>query len=303
MLHNPDYVILTVLCSCLLSAPVVARDPSRALLLNSSMDSLMRQFSTAAQNSSIQQVSGLTRKQFTHFLQVTTSHTPGYIMRMLGPCDDAQGTCTRRAECPGIAEIFNVMSIGDILPADRLLEALPVSLNSLTSENCTMGYTEETYHGKHKAKPSQAEGIQMTFGRDTWIRHLDETLERDTWIRHLDKTLGRDTWVRHLDKTLRRDTWIRHLNKTLGRDTWIRHLDKTLGRDTWIRHLDKTLGRDTWIRHLDKTLGRDTWIRHLDKTLGRDTWIRHLDKTLGRDNWIRHLDKTLGRDGTGGRVV
>ncbi|KAI8783619.1 metal cation symporter ZIP14, partial [Biomphalaria glabrata] len=144
--------LLAMGCTSLLTASSLANEATREQMVNSSLGVLLKHFSLPVANSS-----GLTRKQFMQFLQSATSHSEDFLLSVLGSCKASDGNCTRQAECPGITEIFNAMAIGDFLPRERIADAIPVSMSTLISRNCSAGVSEDIYHAKNSNKPTAAE--------------------------------------------------------------------------------------------------------------------------------------------------
>ncbi|XP_035825025.1 metal cation symporter ZIP14 [Aplysia californica] len=102
-------------------------------------------------------VDGLTAQDFASFLQSVTQHSRDYIEFVSGDCESNLTSCDWKAECPGVKEIYNTFSSDDKLHADELVVALPVALNTLSSETCTRGAHETMFHKREKTKPSQAQ--------------------------------------------------------------------------------------------------------------------------------------------------
>ncbi|XP_055900619.1 metal cation symporter ZIP14-like [Biomphalaria glabrata] len=150
--HSVCVFLLAMVCTSLLTAASFANEATREQMVNSSLGVLLKHFSLPVANSS-----GLTRKQFMQFLQSATSHSEDFLLSVLGSCKASDGNCTRQAECPGITEIFNAMAIGDFLPRERIADAIPVSMSTLISKNCSAGVSEDIYHSKNSNKPTAAE--------------------------------------------------------------------------------------------------------------------------------------------------
>ncbi|CAL1543489.1 unnamed protein product [Lymnaea stagnalis] len=100
---------------------------------------------------------GMTPGQFIKFLESITTHSHEFLETLLGACRRPDKNCTWKNECPGVGEIFTSLAPDGFLAVDGFVDALPLALNTITSENCTRGATEETYHASGKKRPSKAE--------------------------------------------------------------------------------------------------------------------------------------------------
>ncbi|XP_059146142.1 metal cation symporter ZIP14-like, partial [Physella acuta] len=87
-----------------------------------------------------------------------------FIDTLVGDCKARDGNCSWKNECPGIKEIYTSLAVEGKLAADGLVSAIPIALNTLSSENCSRGAVEHTYHGRYKKHPTTAEAWGYSFG-------------------------------------------------------------------------------------------------------------------------------------------
>ncbi|XP_059177800.1 metal cation symporter ZIP14-like [Physella acuta] len=157
----------TLVISCItliLSIPYslsITIDKTSALVAS---ETLIRRYSTQGADNA-----GLTPEEFSVFLTKMTSHSPEFIDKLVGDCKRPDKNCSWKEECPGVHEIFDNLASDGLLKSDGFFDALPFALNTLSSENCTRGALEETYHGKHKRKPSAKETWGYSIGFVTLI--------------------------------------------------------------------------------------------------------------------------------------
>ncbi|CAL1543498.1 unnamed protein product [Lymnaea stagnalis] len=107
---------------------------------------------------------GLNREQFLVFLEKTTLHSPEFIDDLLGECNNEDKNCSWKTECPGIPEIFNSLAVDGRLSTQAFIEALPVAFGTLSSENCSQGAQEISYHVRIKERPTMAEAWGYSIG-------------------------------------------------------------------------------------------------------------------------------------------
>ncbi|KAK6972619.1 zinc transporter ZIP14 [Biomphalaria glabrata] len=106
---------------------------------------------------------GLSQEEFAVLLQQMTSHSAEYLDSLVGECKDIDGNCTWKIQCPGIPEIYSKLSADGVLSPDALIKALPVVLNTLSSENCSEVARETLFHVKQVSQPTAAEAWAWSY--------------------------------------------------------------------------------------------------------------------------------------------
>ncbi|GFR70775.1 zinc transporter ZIP14 [Elysia marginata] len=108
---------------------------------------------------------GLTGQEFRELMTNASGHSDKYVRVLLGPCNeedkkDKDVNCTRDAQqCPGTEFILETFGSDDRLPQDKLIAALPVALNTLTTASCKAKVKEEEpeFTAREKKRPTLAQ--------------------------------------------------------------------------------------------------------------------------------------------------
>ncbi|BFZ15571.1 hypothetical protein BsWGS_18610 [Bradybaena similaris] len=144
--------------TAVLAASVLPNNTDQSQVLEAADDLIQRYAASAFETAK-----GLTAEEFADFLVSATGSTKSYIQNVLGPCQGGDN-CTKRAECPGMAEVFQTFTQDNQLQSEGFVSALPVIFKTLTSENCSSGHNQTQLHSLKHRKPTVAQAWGYSIG-------------------------------------------------------------------------------------------------------------------------------------------